>query len=93
MIPKYHFGYQFGFPGGWLILAESGFSYLQRLTPAGVGGFWVPWKSKGDPKIMIFNKNGVFGTKSALREGFPKKHVKSMKKGSENEMFWDGKTF
>jgi len=35
----------------------------------------------------------VFGAKSALREGFRKKHEKSMKNGAKNERFWDAKTF
>ena len=35
----------------------------------------------------------VFGAKSALREGCLEKHERREKKGSENEKFWDAKTF
>ena len=42
MIQNVRLWMAFGFPGGWLKLAESGFSYLQRLTPAGVGGSKLP---------------------------------------------------
>ena len=53
MTKKVNFGSRFGFPGGCLMLAESGLFNLQRLTPAGVGGFWHPWKSEGASKIDI----------------------------------------
>ena len=34
-----------------------------------------------------------FGAKSALREGFWKKTEKTEENGSENDRFWDAKTF
>ena len=33
--------------------ADAGFSYLKRLTPAGVGGFWDPPKSQNGSKIAL----------------------------------------
>ena len=45
------FQFSRGTPGGKegkppkAALRNAGFSYLKRLTPAGVGGFWDPLKS------------------------------------------------
>ena len=55
--------------------------------------FWSHGNPKGVPKSRILTSNCVFGAKSALRDGSQKKLEKSMKNGSENAMFWDGKTF
>ena len=91
-----------GFGGSWGAGSAPGGSGAKALKPKVDFGaenwsqrvaLWSHGNPKGVPKSSILTSNYVFGGKSASREGFQKKHEKSMKNGSENAMFWEGKTF
>ena len=72
---------QFDYPGGRREVrraslrrrrfADAGFFYLKRLTPAGVGGFWDPWKFQNRSTIILSSIDGHFG-----RPKFRKREVR-----------------
>ena len=59
------------------------------------GPFWTPGASRKDPKIYMVrlgrHLGGQEGPKRSSREGSRNGSEKVIKKGSQNESFWEGK--